>query len=194
MGASPLPTRGPLPEALTGLSALSTLRLTSCGLTGSIPDWLPAFSPRLTTIDLRFNALSGSIPDSLAEATGLVYLGLSSNWDLSAGVGDLAELLRSGSAETLEELGLGRSHLQGQLPSLFFTDFPNLRRLCAAAGARHGPSVPPLPTCPASSRPTPSLSPLAPEGTSPPPGSPAPSGRGSRGPPTSRSWTSLTTT
>ena len=95
---------GALPTSFTGLSALKFLRITGHGLTGGVPA-LPA---SLTHLDLKGNALTGSIPD-LSGLSNLEELTLSSN-DLTGRVPALPTGLRF--------LNLPTNRLSGGIPDL----------------------------------------------------------------------------
>ncbi|KAK9802596.1 hypothetical protein WJX73_010556 [Symbiochloris irregularis] len=61
---------GPLPSAISSLTALNTLRMSGCSFTGTIP--VPWFSmSSLQTLDVSKNSLTGTIP-GMANLTSLV--------------------------------------------------------------------------------------------------------------------------
>ncbi len=95
---------GAMPTSFTGLSALKFLRITGHGLTGGVPA-LPA---SLVNLDLKGNALAGSIPD-LSGLSNLEELTLSSN-DLTGRVPALPTGLRF--------LNLPTNRLSGGIPDL----------------------------------------------------------------------------
>ncbi len=99
---------GTLPTALSGLTGLRRLSLSSNGLTGSIPD-LSALT-RLTELALNGTQLTGSIPD-LSALTSLTLLNLSFN-GLTGSIPDLSALTR------LTLLNLHNNQLTGPIPDL----------------------------------------------------------------------------
>lgn len=124
---------GRLPRAaLLRLDALVSLALPGNRLSGTLPDALP---PRLRSLDLSGNAISGGIPASLASCESLVSLNLSRNrltgpvpdgiWSLpSLRSVDLSGNLLSGSvpggfprSSSLREVDLSRNLLQGEIPA-----------------------------------------------------------------------------
>lgn len=68
----------PIPPILSQLSALTSLDIRECGLTGSILDSFGSMTP-LTRLRLDGNVLTGPIPDSLATLPNLGYLALAGN-------------------------------------------------------------------------------------------------------------------
>ncbi len=95
---------GAMPASFTALSALTSLRITSSDLTGGVPT-LPV---SLVNLDLKGNALTGSIPD-LSGLSNLEELTLSSN-DLTGGIPALPTGLRF--------LNLPTNQLSGAIPDL----------------------------------------------------------------------------
>ncbi|GFP85150.1 probable LRR receptor-like serine/threonine-protein kinase at1g56140 [Phtheirospermum japonicum] len=65
-------------DFLRGLTSLSTLVLRNNNVSGSIPSYLGAFQS-LTLVDLSFNNLTGTIPDSLFNRRSLTHFDLSYN-------------------------------------------------------------------------------------------------------------------
>ncbi|XP_040366478.1 probable leucine-rich repeat receptor-like serine/threonine-protein kinase At3g14840 isoform X2 [Rosa chinensis] len=60
---------------LSNMKNMQTLMLRSCNITGSIPEYIS----NMTSLDLSFNRLKGSIPN-LDKLLGLVTIYLTSNW------------------------------------------------------------------------------------------------------------------
>ncbi|XP_042479268.1 probable LRR receptor-like serine/threonine-protein kinase At1g53440 isoform X2 [Macadamia integrifolia] len=67
----------PFPD-LQNLTNISELILRNCSLTGPFPDYIGKLMPKLKTLDLSFNRLTGQIPD-FGSSTNLVNLFLSNN-------------------------------------------------------------------------------------------------------------------
>jgi len=105
---------GPLPEALTNLTALDHLDLSSNSFDGPIPDFLGDMK------DLRFLFLSnnpfkkGSIPDSFANLTNLEELSLR-NTSLVGTLPDYIGLL----SERLDLVDFGSNALSGPIPDSY---------------------------------------------------------------------------
>ncbi|XP_062231660.1 probable LRR receptor-like serine/threonine-protein kinase IRK [Phragmites australis] len=124
---------GRLPRsALLRIDALVSLSLPGNNLSGPLPDALP---PRIRSLDLSGNALSGGIPAYLASCASLVSLNLSRNrlsgpvpdgiWSLpSLRSVDLSGNLLSGSvpggfprSSSLRVVDLSRNLLEGEIPA-----------------------------------------------------------------------------
>ncbi|WCJ18162.1 Receptor-like protein EIX2 [Euphorbia peplus] len=124
-------------ESLNMLPSLTSLHLSSCGLSGSIsslshvnfsslevldlslndfnslfPDWLVNVSS-LVHVDLSICGLYGRIPLGLSELPNLEYLNLAMNDNLSA---SCSQLFR-GSWKKIEVIDLATNKLHGRLPA-----------------------------------------------------------------------------
>eukprot|EP00271_Cylindrocystis_brebissonii_P009624 TRINITY_DN2464_c0_g3_i6.p1 TRINITY_DN2464_c0_g3~~TRINITY_DN2464_c0_g3_i6.p1 ORF type:complete len:1064 (-),score=244.57 TRINITY_DN2464_c0_g3_i6:2433-5624(-) len=87
---------GAIPASIADLPALAVLKLSNNDLNSTIPPRLGINQPSLTVIDLTFNGLSGSIPDSITQATALTQLGLSNNalsGEIPRAIGNLTHLV-----------------------------------------------------------------------------------------------------
>ncbi len=71
-------TPAPIPACLRHLHELEALFLSSCHLTGDIPEWLCSLA-QLRQLDLQHNDLSGSLPVSLHLLQNLLYLNFKDN-------------------------------------------------------------------------------------------------------------------
>ncbi|KAI3431109.1 uncharacterized protein J3R85_008034 [Psidium guajava] len=69
--------RGPIPSSLSSLSALTTLSLRANSFSGSVPALTGLKT--LQSLDLSYNSLSGSLPSSLSALPSLTRLDLSFN-------------------------------------------------------------------------------------------------------------------
>ncbi|KAL1190283.1 putative LRR receptor-like serine/threonine-protein kinase [Cardamine amara subsp. amara] len=149
---------GPIP-AFFGLSLLTleVLDLSSCSITGTIPENLNRLS-RLRVLDLSKNSISGEIPPSLTSLQNLSILDLSSNSVrglIPASIGALSKLQRLnlsrsslsfsippslGDLSALVDLDLSFNDLSGSVPS----ELKELRNLKAfvIAGNRLSGSLP----------------------------------------------------
>jgi hypothetical protein len=63
---------------LSSFTSLSSIAISSVGMTGTIPSWLGSLTA-LQTLDLSSNALAGTIPDIWGSLTNLKALSLSGN-------------------------------------------------------------------------------------------------------------------
>ncbi|XP_022720377.1 probable LRR receptor-like serine/threonine-protein kinase At3g47570 isoform X2 [Durio zibethinus] len=102
--------RSYLPSTIYNLSSLQTIGLTSCGLSGDLPDDLCHYFPKLEVLRFDFNEFSGSVPSSLGDCTNLQNLSLSSNrfnGFIPRSIGNLT---------MLKEVHLGGNSLQGEIP------------------------------------------------------------------------------
>lgn len=125
--------QGPIPRALSELTALTILDLYRNRLDGPIPTALGDLT-ELTFLGLSNNRLSGFIPTDIGRLTQLVFLGLNDN-DLVGRIpnelGNLTALtflgLRNnqlgghipvelGNLRSLRQLGLNRNNLEGPIP------------------------------------------------------------------------------
>lgn len=68
-----------IPSWITAFSNLRELVLPETSLTGPLPDWLFTEMPHLQHLDLLGNRLTGPIPPSIGQASGLVDLYLKGN-------------------------------------------------------------------------------------------------------------------
>ncbi|GFP85151.1 probable LRR receptor-like serine/threonine-protein kinase at1g56130 [Phtheirospermum japonicum] len=91
-----------------GLTSLSTLVLRNNNISGSIPSYLSAFQS-LTLLDLSFNNLTGTIPDSLFNRSSLTHLFLGNNY--------LTGALPSLKSPSLRTIDLSYNGLSGSFPS-----------------------------------------------------------------------------
>lgn len=73
---------GPLPDALSNLTALEALFMANCNVKGSLPSWLAAMR-ELRQLDLQHNQIHGAIPQSISFCQNLLYLNLKDNVYLS---------------------------------------------------------------------------------------------------------------
>lgn len=111
---------GTIPENLTRLSRLKVLDLSSNSVHGLIPASIGALS-KLQRLNLSRNSLSSSIPPSLGDLSALVDLDLSFN-DLSGSVpSDLKEL------RNLKTLVIAGNSLSGSLPPDLFSFLSKLQ-------------------------------------------------------------------
>ena len=108
---------GPIPTEFSALSNLTELTLAYNKLTGPLPDF--ANWPHLETVQLQRNALTGTIPLSLAQLRSLTTLALSSN-QLT---GTIPKEL--GNLSLLTNLSLDDNQLTGTIPNEIYS----LRRL-----------------------------------------------------------------
>ncbi|KAJ1265107.1 hypothetical protein BS78_08G053400 [Paspalum vaginatum] len=102
--------QGPVPAALSSLEKLVVLKLQNNSLTGPIPPYTFPDLRSLTTMNLNYNYLSGSIPSDLGYLNELQILDLSHNI-LS---GEVPSSL--GSLESLTQLVLSYNNLSGSVP------------------------------------------------------------------------------
>ncbi|CAI5477492.1 unnamed protein product, partial [Closterium sp. Yama58-4] len=93
---------GVVPSAITALSALQKLELPLCAFTGSL-EFLGQL-PRLEIVDLHATGLSGSIPESIGNATNLKHLDLTDIADLTGSLPSTFSRLTA-----LTYLSIGRS-------------------------------------------------------------------------------------
>ncbi|KAL4392884.1 probable LRR receptor-like serine/threonine-protein kinase At2g16250 [Arachis hypogaea] len=113
---------GSIPESIGGLILLKSVLLSGNSLTGRMPSGLGMLS-NLSVLDLSGNELSGSIPDSLFSLGNLTSLNLSSNY-LSGNVPNQLSNLSG-----LETLDLSNNALTGNVPSVLFSRLSKLRVL-----------------------------------------------------------------
>ncbi|MCY3713518.1 MAG: Ig-like domain-containing protein [Gemmatimonadetes bacterium] len=110
--------KGRLPQELSLMDRLETLRLIGNGLTGHIPPELARLD-RLAALDFSVNLLTGPIPPELGQLDNLSVLDLSANGLTGSVPTELGRLDRL----TVLDLGLNRLH--GPLPP----ELGNLRSL-----------------------------------------------------------------
>ncbi|RYQ87007.1 hypothetical protein Ahy_B09g094503 [Arachis hypogaea] len=113
---------GSIPESIGGLILLKSVLLSGNSLTGRMPSGLGILS-NLIVLDLSENELSGSIIDSLFSLGNLTSLNLSSNY-LSGNVPNQLSNLSG-----LETLDLSNNALTGNVPSVLFSRLSKLRVL-----------------------------------------------------------------
>lgn len=86
MSGTPVPNNaGAIPDAIGGLSRLTSLRLDHNSLSGRLPGSLTRLTS-LTNLDLAWNKLSGTIPMKIGTMTTLRSLNLGMNqarWQMS---------------------------------------------------------------------------------------------------------------
>nr|XP_043626011.1 probable LRR receptor-like serine/threonine-protein kinase At2g16250 [Erigeron canadensis] len=109
-------------DSLVGFTNLVSFNASRFLLIGSIPDWLGVRVKTLKFLDLRFCGISGGIPGSIGNLTGLIELYLSGNV-LTGGIPDSLGMLLS-----LSVLDLSRNVLTGLIP-LSFGNLVNLHCL-----------------------------------------------------------------
>ncbi|KAL9289657.1 putative protein kinase RLK-Pelle-LRR-XIV family [Arabidopsis thaliana] len=150
---------GPIPALFgSSLLTLEVLDLSSCSITGTIPESLTRLS-HLKVLDLSKNAINGDIPLSLTSLQNLSILDLSSNsvfGSIPANIGALSKLQRLnlsrntltssippslGDLSVLIDLDLSFNGMSGSVPS----DLKGLRNLqtLVIAGNRLSGSLPP---------------------------------------------------
>ncbi|CAE6151637.1 unnamed protein product [Arabidopsis arenosa] len=150
---------GPIPVLFgSSLLTLEVLDLSSCSITGTIPETLARLS-LLKVLDLSKNAINGDIPVSLTSLQNLSILDLSSNSVfglIPANIGALSKLQRLnlsrntlsssippslGDLSALVNLDLSFNRLSGSVPS----DLKGLRNLqtLVISGNRLSGSLPP---------------------------------------------------
>jgi Leucine-rich repeat (LRR) protein len=147
-----------LPTELQHLSQLQMLGLSNNDVQGSIPmDWKNL--KHLEFIDLKYNRLTGTLPDWIGDLTGLQVLGLSNN-DLSGPVpNSFATLNRlktlavddnrfTGSIDfvntltNLEYFYAERNRFKGRLDSSFLANLDRIRELDLSANDLTGTELP----------------------------------------------------
>ena len=69
---------GPLPDALSHLTALEALFMANCNVKGTLPSWLSSMQ-ELRQLDLQHNQIYGSIPSTISSCQNLLYLNLKDN-------------------------------------------------------------------------------------------------------------------
>eukprot|EP00549_Striatella_unipunctata_P011300 CAMPEP_0118722560 /NCGR_PEP_ID=MMETSP0800-20121206/31486_1 /TAXON_ID=210618 ORGANISM="Striatella unipunctata, Strain CCMP2910" /NCGR_SAMPLE_ID=MMETSP0800 /ASSEMBLY_ACC=CAM_ASM_000638 /LENGTH=430 /DNA_ID=CAMNT_0006630829 /DNA_START=10 /DNA_END=1303 /DNA_ORIENTATION=+ len=98
-----------LPSELGSMEGLTQLFATNGNFVGSVPDTL--FTETMTVIDLSNNALNGSLPENVCNATGLVDLIVTGN-DLTGNIAENFFCLT-----TLEFLDLSSNSMSGEIPT-----------------------------------------------------------------------------
>eukprot|EP00978_Attheya_sp_CCMP212_P017399 scaffold46253_cov54-Attheya_sp.AAC.2 len=68
-----------IPTFLQSMGNLQELSLKSASLKDTIPDWIGTFSSKLIFLDLDYNDLKGTIPESIANLQYMTFLLLNSN-------------------------------------------------------------------------------------------------------------------
>ncbi|TVU07424.1 hypothetical protein EJB05_47479, partial [Eragrostis curvula] len=109
---------GKIPHSLANCSSLHTLILSRNNLDGELPATLFSSLPRLATIDLQMNSLTGVIPP-FAKVTSLKYLCVTENF-LSGSIPPSI-----GNVSSLHSIFLGQNKFTGQIPERF-THIPEL--------------------------------------------------------------------
>ncbi|CAI5461970.1 unnamed protein product [Closterium sp. Yama58-4] len=132
---------GTIPASIGNLTALTTLILSNNSLSGSIPEAISSLK-QLQELDLHSNKMSGTIPASIGNLTTLTTLKLSNNHLIGTIPAAITALTN------LESLDLSGNQLTGELPS--FHHMPYLTSLQAhhnyltAAADETFPNVPSL--------------------------------------------------
>ncbi|KAJ3225090.1 hypothetical protein HDU78_010749, partial [Chytriomyces hyalinus] len=112
-----------LPESITCLTAVTSIFLRSCNLTGSIPNGIGALQS-LTHLDLRNNSLTGPLPGTINLMVSLFSIVLTNN-QLSGEFPALPKL------RMLSILHLDGNRFTGPIPTVF-GDVGYLKRLTAS--------------------------------------------------------------
>jgi Leucine-rich repeat (LRR) protein len=102
-----------MPGCLLQLPQLKTLELSGNGIYGAIPD--VAISSSLSTLDLSFNAFTGTIPAPIQHFGEFSYLSLENNKLSGILLADFAVSPNNGTNQT--ELYLDVNRLSGNIPS-----------------------------------------------------------------------------
>jgi Leucine-rich repeat (LRR) protein len=116
---------GSIPTCLFGLSGLTKLQLGGNKLIGTIPNVPVAAS--LQNLDLSFNALTGSVPETIQRSGQFAYLSLQSNRLTGTLLPDFAvsNVVSNGTTE----LYLSVNRLSGGIPHSFYDVNKNLNVL-----------------------------------------------------------------
>ncbi|KAJ3116681.1 hypothetical protein HDU96_009032 [Phlyctochytrium bullatum] len=101
---------GPIPPAISRLTYLQRLHLSSCKLNGTIPAELGSLS-NLQVLDLGYNTLEGGIPPELGRLSNLEVLRLKENRLNGSIPVELAQL------DKLQFLDVSSNKLSGAIPS-----------------------------------------------------------------------------
>lgn len=108
---------GKLPRKLGNLCNLQKLVLSNNRVDGDVMEFIDGLSEcsnnRLETLDLGFNRLTGSLPDSLGSLKNLMYLRLWHNYFR----GSIPETI--GNLSSLRELYLSYNQMSGKIPVSF---------------------------------------------------------------------------
>ncbi|KAK1314201.1 putative LRR receptor-like serine/threonine-protein kinase MRH1 [Acorus calamus] len=143
---------GPMPSAILNMSSLIVLDLSSTGLSGSLPSDFGLHFPALQKLYIKGNRFTGSIPNSLSNASSLDLVGFSNNMftgSVPASIGDLPLLQCLELAgnipseikymEKLEELYLEDNRLEGSIPAEIFQSKLHLSMLSLDQNMLSGP-------------------------------------------------------
>lgn len=123
-------------DGLRNLTSLTVFNSTGFTLSGSIPDWFGSqLSNSVSILDLRLSSITGSIPSSVGNMTGLVELSLSGNLftgEIPASFAQLRNLTKLdlsnnmftdsfppilGDLLSLKLLNVGHNSLSGSIPN-----------------------------------------------------------------------------
>ena len=110
------------PESDDIIAPITSLTVRSCGLTGTLPDYISKLQ-RLKELGLDKNSLQGSIPEAYGNLASLEYLNMYDN-QLT---GTLPEAL--GNLTNATAIVLGRNKFHGGPPSITLGKLENLRLL-----------------------------------------------------------------
>ncbi|KAJ4889181.1 receptor like protein 6 [Raphanus sativus] len=111
---------GKIPRSICGHRFLNILDLSNTNFTGSIPRCLRNLNGYLSVLNLRYNQLSGNIPEIFTNATTLTSLDLGHN----RFVGTLPRSLKGCSV--LEVLNVGGNNIEDTFP-FWLSSLPKLK-------------------------------------------------------------------
>lgn len=111
---------GPLPD-LSGLKNLTIFSADNCNINGELPSWFFELN-KLQIISLRWNKLTGVIPEQISKLSNLSTLWLSNNPFEPGPIPNLSNL------QELFEISLDGCNLTGEFP-YWLTQLPKLYRL-----------------------------------------------------------------